>query len=128
MWWETTGESKSMIFRDLSIRGKLALLIMTASAFAVILACVGFAIYERQRFHTDIADELATLADTLGANTAASLALNDQKTAREMLEALRTEHHILGACLYDIHGRMFAEYRRADLGAGFKMPSSTADG
>jgi two-component system sensor histidine kinase/response regulator len=117
-----------MTFRDLSIRRKLALLILTASVLAVILACVGFAIYERQRFHTDIADELATLADTLGANTAASLAFNDQKTARKMLEALRTEHHVLGACLYDIHGRIFAEYRRADLGAGFKMPSSTADG
>jgi two-component system, sensor histidine kinase and response regulator len=121
-------ESKRMTFRDLSIRRKLALLILTASVLAVILACVGFAIYERQRFHTDIADELATLADTLGANTAASLAFNDQKTARGMLEALRTEHHVLGACLYDIHGRIFAEYRRTDLGAGFKMPSSTADG
>src|ERR1700733_1845396 len=106
-----------MTFRDLSIRRKLALLILTASVLAVILACVGFAIYERQRFHTDIADELATLADTLGANTAASLAFNDQKTARGMLEALRTEHHVLGACLYDTHGRIFAEYRRADLGA-----------
>ena len=117
-----------MTFRDLSIRRKLALLILTASVFAVVLACVGFAIYERQTFHTDIADELATLADTLGANTAASLAFNDQKTAREMLEALRTEHHVLGACLYDVHGGIFAEYRRADLGPEFKMPLSAPDG
>ncbi len=126
MWWETTGESKSVIFRDLSIRGKLALLIMTASAFAVILACVGFAIYERQRFHTDIADELATLADTLGANTAASLAFNDQKSAEQTLAALRTEQHVLGACLYDTQGRVFAVYRRGD--AEFAMPPSAADG
>ncbi len=117
-----------MTFRDLPIRRKLAVLILTASVLAVILACVGFAIYERQRFHTDIADELATLADTLGANTAASLAFNDQKTAREMLAALRTEHHVLGACLYDIHGQIFAEYRRADLGTEFRMPSSAPDG
>ena len=115
-----------MIFRDLSIRGKLAVLIMTASVFAVILACVGFAIYERQRFHTDIADELATLADTLGANTAASLAFNDQKSAEQTLAALRTEHHVLGACLYDTQGRVFAVYRRA--GAKFTMPPSAADG
>jgi len=121
-------ESKSTIFRDLTIRRKLALLTLTATVFAVILACLGFAIYERQRFHTDIADELATLADTLGANTAASLAFNDQKTARELLAALRTEHHVLGACLYDTHGSIFAEYRRADLAAGFKMPSSAPDG
>ena len=120
--------SKSMIFRDLTIRRKLALLILTSSVFAVVLACVGFAIYERQRFHTDIADELATLADTLGANTAASLAFNDAKTAREMLAALRTEHHVLGACLYDIHGQIFAEYRRAGLGAKFTMPSLKPDG
>ncbi len=115
-----------MIFRDLSIRGKLAVLIMTASVFAVILACVGFAIYERQRFHTDIADELATLADTLGANTAASLAFNDQKSAEQTLAALRTEHHVLGACLYDTQGRLFAVYRRAN--AEFTMPPSAADG
>jgi two-component system, sensor histidine kinase and response regulator len=120
--------SKRTIFRDLTIRRKLALLILTSSVFAVVLACVGFAIYERQRFHTDIADELATLADTLGANTAASLAFNDQKTGREMLAALRTEHHVLGACLYDLHGRIFAEYRRTELGAEFKMPSPAPDG
>jgi two-component system, sensor histidine kinase and response regulator len=120
--------SKDMIFRDLTIRQKLALLILTATVFAVVLACVGFAIYERQKFHTDIANELATLADTLGANTAASLAFNDPKTAREMLAALRTEHHVLGACLYDLHGQIFAEYRRAGLGSKFTMPSSNSDG
>jgi two-component system, sensor histidine kinase and response regulator len=120
--------SRAMIFRDLTIRRKLALLTLTSSVFAVILACVGFAIYERQRFHTDIASELATLADTLGANTAASLAFNDPKTAREMLAALRAEDHVLGACLYDIHGQIFAEYRRAGLGSKFAMPSSNPDG
>jgi len=92
------------------------------------LACVGFAIYERQRFHTDIADELATLADTLGANTAASLAFNDPKTAREMLAALRVEDHVLGAYLYDLHGQIFAQYRRADRESNFAMPSSKPDG
>src|ERR1700722_17943805 len=107
MGWEKALARKRTLFRDLAIRRKLALLTFTSSVFAVVLACVGFAIYERQRFHTDIADELATLADTLGANTAASLAFNDPKAAREMLAALRTEHHVLGACLYDIHGQMF---------------------
>jgi two-component system sensor histidine kinase/response regulator len=120
--------SRAMIFRDLTIRRKLALLTLTSSVFGVILACVGFAIYERQRFHTDIASELTTLADTLGANTAASLAFNDPKTAREMLAALRAEDHVLGACLYDIHGQIFAEYRRAGLGSKFVMPSSNPDG
>ena len=45
-----------------------------------------------------------------------------------MLGALREEHHVLGACLYDNHGRIFAEYRRAGLGSEFEMPSSREDG
>jgi two-component system, sensor histidine kinase and response regulator len=117
-----------MTFRDLPIRRKLALLVLSSSVLAVILACVGFAFYERQSFRANTAGELTALADTLGANAAASLAFNDQKTARQMLGALRSEHHVLGACLYDSQGRIFAEYRRADLGAEFKMPSSQGDG
>jgi uncharacterized membrane protein affecting hemolysin expression len=116
-----------MNFRDLPIGRKLALLILTSSGLAVILACVGFAIYERENSRTSTGDELRALADTLGANTAASLAFNDPKTAREMLGALRADHNVLGACLYDIHGNIFAEYRRAGLGTEFTMPSLRDD-
>ncbi len=76
-----------MKFKDLPIRRKLALLVLTSNVLAVILACVGFAIYERQNFLVDTANELTALADTLGENTAASLAFDDKKTAREMLRA-----------------------------------------
>jgi signal transduction histidine kinase/CheY-like chemotaxis protein len=117
-----------MSFRDLPIRRKLALLILTSSVLAVILACMGFAVYERQNFRTNTGNELRALADTLGANTAASLAFNDRKTAREMLGALRADHNVLGACLYDIHGNIFADYRRAGLESEFTMPSLRGDG
>ena len=111
-----------------SIQRKLALLILCASLFALVLASVGFGIYERAIFRNDIARELSTLAGTLGANTAASLAFDDATTARDMLGALQAEHQILGACLYDNHGKIFAEYRRADLGLNFQMPASRTDG
>jgi two-component system sensor histidine kinase/response regulator len=114
-------------FRDLPIRRKLALLTLTASVFAVLLACLGFAIYERQTFRADTVSELTALAETLGANTAASLAFNDQKTAQEMLGALRAEGNVLGACLYDNQGHIFAEYRRAGLDSEFKMPALQKD-
>jgi signal transduction histidine kinase/DNA-binding response OmpR family regulator len=117
-----------MHFKDLPIRRKLALLIITSSVLAVILACMGFAVYERQNFRANTGNELRALADTLGANSAASLAFNDPKTAREMLGALRADHNVLGACLYDIRGNIFAEYRRAGLGSAFAMPSLRSDG
>src|SRR5271168_99726 len=117
-----------MKFRDLPIRRKLALLILTSSVLAVLLACMGFAVYERQNFRANTDNELRALADTLGANTAASLAFDDRKTAREMLAALRADHDVLGACLYDIKGNIFAEYRRAGVGREFTMPSLRDDG
>jgi diguanylate cyclase (GGDEF)-like protein/PAS domain S-box-containing protein len=89
----------------------LSLLIISASALAVLLASIGFALYERQSYRASAVRELTALADTLGANTAASLAFNDQRTANEMLSALATEPSVLVACLYDNQGRVFADYR-----------------
>ncbi len=117
-----------MNFNDLPIRRKLALLILSASVLAVVLASVGFAIYERQNFRSNAVTELTTLADTLGANTAASLEFNDQKTAREMLEALAAERHVVGACLYDNQNYLFAEYRRRNVAASWKLPAWQEDG
>jgi len=71
--------------------------------------------------------ELSVLADTLGANTAASLAFNDRKSAQDMLGALRAERHIVAACLYDSHGAIFAEYRRDGIDSAFVMPARRDD-
>jgi signal transduction histidine kinase/DNA-binding response OmpR family regulator len=100
----------------------LGLLVISATVMALVLACVGFAIFERARFRSGAVTELTTLADMLGANTAASLAFNDQNTAQGMLSALRTEPHVLAACLYDEQGTIFAEYRRPGLPSAFQMP------
>ena len=76
------------------------------------IACLAFEIYERASFRTGLIDELTAHADMLGSNTAASLAFNDRKSAQDLLGALRVEHHILAACIYDSNGYIFAEYRR----------------
>ena len=111
-----------------SIQGKLAVLILSASFFALLLASVGFGIYERANFRDTSRRELSALAETLGANTAASLAFDDQKTARDMLAALQAEHDILGAFLFDNSGKLFAEYQRPDLPADFTAPPLQSDG
>ena len=118
----------NMFFTGASIHRKLAMLILSACLCALVLACAGFGVYERANFRSAAASELSILADTLGANTAASLAFDDQKSAAEMLGALRADHQILGACLYDNRGQIFAEYRRANLNRDFKMPAWRTDG
>ena len=116
------------VFKDSSIQTKLAALLVSASFFALVLASVGFGIYERTNFRREMARQLSTLADTLGTNIAASLAFDDARSAREMLGALRTEQNILGARLFDNRGAVFAEYRRAQLPRDFAMPAWRGDG
>jgi diguanylate cyclase (GGDEF)-like protein/PAS domain S-box-containing protein len=117
-----------MRIRDFSIRFNLALLILSASAIAVLLASIGFAVYERESYRASAARELTALADTLGANTAASLAFNDQRTAKEMLSALATEPNVLLACLYDNQGSILAEYRSLGGPPTLVLPAWRGDG
>ena len=117
-----------MQIRNFSIRTKLAVLILSASVLAVLLVLFGFAVYERQSYRASAVRELTALADTLGANTAASLAFNDGGTAKDMLSALATEPGVLVACLYDSQGRIFAEYRRPGVTPTLASPVREPDG
>ena len=105
-----------MHVRNLSIRVKLTLLILFASGLAVLLASFGFGIYESANYRSSAVRELTALADTLGVNSAASLAFEDKKAAQEMLGALAIEPHVLIGRLYDNDGNSFAEYRSPNCG------------
>jgi diguanylate cyclase (GGDEF)-like protein/PAS domain S-box-containing protein len=115
-----------MRVRDFSIRTNLTLLILFASALAVLLASFGFGIYERQNLRSSAIREVTALADTLGANSAASLAFNDPRSAEEMLAALATEPHVLAASVYDNEGKIFAVYPGGR--PGLKLPALRRDG
>src|SRR5260370_15166648 len=110
------------LFRNSSIQAKLAAVILAESCWALGLACAGYPLYQREIFRSAMVNELSALADTLGANTAASLMFSDRKSAGDMLGALGGEKHIIAACLYDTQGRIFTEYRRPELARSFVMP------
>jgi|GEM_PF-955563 len=114
--------------RDLSIQANLILLILSASSLAVLFASFAFGIYERSNYRSSAVRELTALADTLGANTAASLAFNDQKTAEGMLGALATEPHVLAAFLYNIDGTTLADYRGPLNRISLVVPALRPDG
>jgi PAS domain S-box-containing protein len=114
--------------RNSSIQSKLTLVIVCTSLAGLSLACLSFDFFERARFRASMTSELSAIADTLGANSAASLAFNDRKSAEGMLSALRAEGHIVAASLYDSHGQVFAQYRRPGIGPEFSMPADREDG
>jgi signal transduction histidine kinase/DNA-binding response OmpR family regulator len=101
-----------MRFRNIPIRKKLTLLILCTTMLALGLAFAGITIFERASFRKSAEAELSTLADTIGANAAASLAFNDAQSARQILGALHLQAGVVSARLYDTQGRLFAEYDR----------------
>jgi len=115
-------------FKSPSIQRKLAIVVLCTSLLGLGIACASFELYERTSFRRALTDELTALADTVGANSAASLAFDDRKSARDVLAGLSAEHHIVAACLYDSHGTIFAEYRRPGSEPEFEMPPWREDG
>jgi PAS domain S-box-containing protein len=116
------------LIRNSSLQRKLTFVIVCTSLVGLCLACLSFEFYERTNFRSGMTSELSALADILGANTAASLALNDRKSAQDMLAALRAERHVVAAFLYDSRGMVFAEYRREGIGAELAGPPRREDG
>lgn len=106
-----------------SIRQKLTAVILMTAVLALVLASLGFGLYERATYREMMVRELGALADTLGANAAAALMFHDAKSAREMLSALQGEKHIVGGFLYDRQGNVFAEYRRSGVPTSWAIPA-----
>ncbi len=101
--------------RDASIRTKLILLLALSSGVAVALACTAFVVNDVQAMKVAKAQQLATLADVVGANSTAALDFGDARVARETLATLRLHREVTFACLFDAEGRVLASYATSDL-------------
>src|SRR5712691_11215733 len=115
-------------FSNASIQRKLVMVISCTSLLGLSIACVAFEYYERTSFRASMVGALTADADTLGLGIAASLTFNDRESAQELLDTSRAQRNIVVVTLYDKRGDIFAEYRRAGTGAGFKSPALKRDG
>ena len=111
--------------QDLPIRKKLTRIILLTCTIVLMMACASLAVYEVFDFRQAIARDTAVLADILGKNTRAALAFEDEVAAKEILNALQAEPHVVSACLYSRDGSPFANYIRST--AIVSLPSRPAD-
>ncbi|HYD83838.1 MAG TPA: ATP-binding protein [Opitutus sp.] len=98
------------MMRNLPIRQKLAIVILTTSSAALLITCLSFFAYEFVTFRRTAVRNLATLGEIIASNSTAALAFDNPDDARETLSALRAERHIVAAALYDASGAIFAKY------------------
>jgi HAMP domain-containing protein len=90
---------------------------MLTSSVALLLACAAFTSYEWVAFRRGIAAHVTGVAQVVGANSSAALAFRDRSSAQEILSGLRTESHLMRACLYEPDGEVLASYTRPNAGA-----------
>lgn len=99
-----------MKLRDLPIRRKLMLILLVTSVTVMLLMRGSFFAYEYLTFRAATVRQLATLGGVVAANSSAALAFQNPADASEVLAALATEPHIVGAALYSADGDFFAGY------------------
>lgn len=99
------------LFRDVPIHKKLRRITMLTTSVALSLTGITLVIYGLVVYRSVTTRELMSLADVIGANSAAALAFNDPKAANETLSALRQDSRILSAAIYTKSGSIFAAYR-----------------
>jgi signal transduction histidine kinase len=100
-------------FRDLPIgRKALALgVVPTVCALALVTATLGIAIY--RSLQTNLNQNADALLAVTADNMQAPLGFRDPQTAEQLLGALRSVGMIDAACVYDVDGRLFADYTTA---------------
>lgn len=95
-----------------SLTSRLVLTGMTATGLALLLVVLLLTVFEYWRIrHTMLQDsrvEAAIVAD----NVSASLIFNDDRAAREMLQALQASPMVMAAGVYRVNGALFAAFQR----------------
>ena len=114
--------------RNLSIRHKLVVIIMTTSLAALLLACLGFISYERVTFRAKLAQDFWTLADVLDDSLAPGLAFTDPAALQQQLDTLKSHPHVLAAAVYDKTGQRVSAYERDRRARGFPWPAVAREG
>ena len=103
-------------FRNISIRHKLTLIIVTISSVSLLLAGIAFITTDRINTHESIGNNLRTMADIIAANSAAALLFGDTLAAEENLGFLQAQQHIEAVVIFGLDGSEFVSYRKENTG------------
>ena len=99
-------------YRDLPIRRKLLLIIMTTVGAALALAGGAVLIHVNLVLRDSMRNDLGVLAEILGCNSTAALTFGDRQAAEEILSGLAAQRPVTSAVIYSADGAVFATYHR----------------
>jgi signal transduction histidine kinase/ActR/RegA family two-component response regulator len=115
-------------FKNLSINGKLTLVITLASSTTLLLATAGYVSYQVSSFRSAAVRDTETLAQIAGDNGAAALAFGDARAAGQILSALKAKPNIVSAAFYTRTGDALARFHRDAAARGYAWPEPRPEG
>jgi PAS domain S-box-containing protein len=99
-------------FRDMPIKQKLMLILMSVTTASLLLAGLGIIIVDSLLFREAMQRDVEALGRIVADNSTAALSFDDPGDAAETLTSLRARPHLVAACIYRPDGAVFAQYMR----------------
>lgn len=96
--------------KNISLRKKLLLVVLTASNTALLLASVAVIILDRQSAKFTMQQEMKVLSSVIAQRSSAALTFYDRQLAEENLNTLSERSTVVSACIYNNAGELFAMY------------------
>jgi PAS domain S-box-containing protein len=115
-----------MLFRGLSIKNKLVVIILTVAFIATGLGFTFVIISDIRTFRENMVDNAVINARLIGEYAVTPLVFNDQKGAEEILKKLSALPDMMNGYVYDNDGNLFAFYNRE--GAMTTAPPALREG
>ncbi|MCZ7638477.1 MAG: hypothetical protein M5U12_21970 [Verrucomicrobia bacterium] len=106
--------------RDLPLRRKVTLLLLAPCLVGLLIASAVLLGLQVRMFRQEVARSMAAVAEILGANLSAAIAINDPKAAAELLDSLQVRGHMVSGALVLPDGTVFAQYGQPVGGLGFE--------
>ena len=97
-------------FRNLSIRRKLTLIIISVSALVLLVSTLINVTHEYRERRANLIQEISTLAEIIGRNSDAAILFEDSGRAQSMLDSLSAKSEIESAFIFKNTRELFAAY------------------
>jgi signal transduction histidine kinase len=99
-----------MKLRDAPIQQKLLSVIVLCCFIVLVFVISAYLLLEYNAFRTSTEKDITTLGEIIASNSSGALAFDSPKDAKEILNGLKANPHIVAACLYNKEGKIFAAY------------------
>ena len=97
-----------------SFQQTLGMVVLGTTLAALLVAIAAMVAYDLRLYHRSWIADLNTQAELLARTSAAALAFDDERAARENLALLRYRPEVRAAAIYDARGRLLAKFATVD--------------